>query len=386
MKKALIVLIFMMASMSIYAQVIYKYDKVYNFSEGLAVVSLNDKYGFINLSGEVVVPLEYDYVVDCSDGLAAVFQKESQARENGYNYYSVGFVDKTGKLVIPLKYSTVSLPFGESFVFKDGFAAVSWGTTGLTKGYIDKKGKEVYTYKSAESFFEGLAVVGNDDDKNGVINKKGKLVVPFRYDYIGYFEDGFADVESGGKTGLINSEGKEIIPTQYDFAYALSKDLIVVERGKEKALFDKNGKIIASWATYEDFGSSTSSGLFGAKKNGKWGYLDKSGNEKIPFQFDDCGVFSEELAPVNINGKWGYIDKSGNKVIDGSFEEAFAFSEGLAKVKQQGKYGFIDKSGQIVIPAKYDKANFFKEGLAAVCRFEKWGFIDKTGKPLEIKE
>ena len=41
-----------------------KYEDVNNFEEGFARVFLNEKYGFINKTGNIVVPLKYDYAVN----------------------------------------------------------------------------------------------------------------------------------------------------------------------------------------------------------------------------------------------------------------------------------------------------------------------------------
>ena len=38
-----------------------QFERVSNFSEGLAYVKQNDKWGFINTQGEVVAPCIYDY-------------------------------------------------------------------------------------------------------------------------------------------------------------------------------------------------------------------------------------------------------------------------------------------------------------------------------------
>ena len=77
--------------------VIYYYS-VYNyvgdFSEGLARVErLNGKYGFIDKTDKVVIPIKYDYAWSFSKGLAKV-------ELNG----KYGFIDKSGKVVIPIKY------------------------------------------------------------------------------------------------------------------------------------------------------------------------------------------------------------------------------------------------------------------------------------------
>ena len=113
--------------------------------------------------------------------------------------------------------------------------------------------------------------------------------------------------------------------------------------------------------------------------NGKWGFIDKSGNEVVPCKYDWADSFSEGLASVILDGKYGSIDKSGNEVVPCKYDYAYSFSEGLARVHLDGKYGFIDKSGNEVVPCKYDLAWRFSEGLASVELDGKCGFIDKSG-------
>ena len=101
-------------------------DKYY---EGLAIVILNDKFGFIDKTGKEVIPIKYDGAYIFSEGLASV-------ELNG----KWGFIDKTGKEVTPIKYD------------------------------------------DAKSFSEGLAVV-KLNNKWGFIDKTGKEVIPIKYDY-----------------------------------------------------------------------------------------------------------------------------------------------------------------------------------------------------------
>lgn len=117
--------------------------------------------------------------------------------------------------------------------------------------------------------------------------------------------------------------------------------------------------------------------------NGKWGFIDKTGKEVIPCEWDRANDFSEGLACVmNSEGKFGYIDKTGQLVISCQLENTWYFKEGLSLVKDtNGKYGFIDKTGQLVIPYKWKDAYPFSESLACVQDGEgKVGFIDKTGE------
>jgi len=58
---------------------------------------------------------------------------------------------------------------------------------------------------------------------------------------------------------------------------------------------------------------------------------------------------SIKLFPVEKEGKFGYIDKTGNVIIESQFDSAWDFSEGLARVSIEGKYGYIDDTGEYVI-------------------------------------
>ena len=144
--------------------------------------------------------------------------------------------------------------------------------------------------------------------------------------------------------------------------------------------YKHNGRIvIPAKYDYTGFTRSFSEGLAAVVINGKWGYIDKSGNMVIPAKYDWAYDFSEGLAAVVINGKMGFIDKSGALVITAKYDNAGGFGEGLSWVETGGKYGFIDKSGALVIPARYDDVGGFGEGLSWVKINGKLGFIDKSG-------
>ena len=97
-------------------------------------------------------------------------------------------------------------------------------------------------------------------------------------------------------------------------------------------------------------------------------------------QFEDARPFSEGLASVKIEGRWGYIDKSGEYVIRPQFDDAWLFSEGLAHVAIGDRWGYINKTGKYVINPQFDYARPFEDGLALVEIDGKWGFINKIGE------
>ncbi len=70
-----------------------RYDMAWDFIQGMSIVKLDGKYGYVNESGVEVIKPRFDGALAFSDGLAVV--------RIGEKY---GFIDKTGTLVVPAIY------------------------------------------------------------------------------------------------------------------------------------------------------------------------------------------------------------------------------------------------------------------------------------------
>ncbi len=54
------------------------------------------------------------------------------------------------------------------------------------------------------------------------------------------------------------------------------------------------------------------------------------------------------------DGKYGYIHKSGKMVVQPVYNDAYGFDGGYAVVNLEGKYGLIQSNGNIKLPPRYD--------------------------------
>ena len=125
----------------------FLYRMAGNFYENLALVSETgekDSFGFINKSAKYVIPTGiYDDAKFFSEGLAPVEDNEKW-----------GYINKEGKIAIPLAYE-------EAQIFSSGYAAVrsngKWG-------YINKEGKAVtkFDYDYASNFTSNGAIVSEN--------------------------------------------------------------------------------------------------------------------------------------------------------------------------------------------------------------------------------
>lgn len=67
----------------------------------------------------------------------------------------------------------------------------------------------------------------------------------------------------------------------------------------------------------------------------------------IEAQYEDAGQFNEGLAAVKENGKWGYIDETGETVIPFQYDKAYLFREGLALVGKQEQRDVWHPTGEL---------------------------------------
>jgi len=359
-----------------------KYDKVNDFHEGMAKVSLNGKFGYVDKSGKVIIPLKYDEISilatqnDFHEGLAAVCVN-----------MKFGFIDKSGKVIIPLKYGAV----GD---FHEGIAV---GILKHNNDYgerllIEKTGREIRLknqYNNISDFKNGMAEVWwEGSQKWGCINKKGDEIIPVIYgtrkspDGKKFYEELAAVINYDmGKWGYIDKAGKEIVPMKYDHAYDFHEGTAMVESNNLIGFIDKTGKEITPIKYHlnsNDFHEGFAAILDGDLG---WGFIDKSGKEVVPCKYDDLRDYSEGMAQFRFKSsiKWGFIDKNGVEVVPCKYDYLHDFREGIAAVSLNGKWGFIDKFGKEIIPPIYENVNDFNEGYASVKLDGFWSLINNKG-------
>jgi len=120
------------------------------------------------------------------------------------------------------------------------------------------------------------------------------------------------------------------------------------------------------------------------EKDGKWGYMNQSGELVIKATFDEAAHFSDGWAKVKVGKQVFFIDASGSTVLKPQVSSIDSFSEGLAVASKGGskKLGYVNKKGEFVIEPRFNFAYSFSEGKASVCKTKigECGYINKDGK------
>lgn len=293
-----------------------KYSEINIYSDGLAVVKDyvgNDyKCGVIDNNGKLIIPQDYKFIGSFKEGLM------SFKIEKGY-----GFIDKNNNVIIPPNYRSAT-------VFTNGLAAVSL-LDSTHFGFIDKNNKWIIApkYLTADNFIGKYSKVQKtrnyklNIDQVGIIDEKGKEIIPLKYKYIS-IEDNFFIV-------------KDVLEVNYT-----KKDVVGV--------MDVNGKVVIPME-YDNITKKYGTDYFETQKDKKYGLLDKNMNFKIQPIYDYIYTFNDV---------------------------------GISYLKKEGKFTLIDKNLKVIVPEK-EALNILigKNNVAAYINKDKIELYNFSGKLLK---
>lgn len=164
------------------------------------VINEDNKYGFVDKSGNTVIAPIFDYAGMYSDGVALV-------RKNVNNELTNIVINKNGKELFSLKKDM----FPESDYFEHGLLKArnsddTWGFVDVKGNFIKAKGnvKRIGDY-NGESF-----IFMNNDFLWGVKDMKGDILIRPIYSSVNYLSDSSYLVHTDDKYFVLNSKGNKI--------------------------------------------------------------------------------------------------------------------------------------------------------------------------------
>ena len=395
------------------------FDYTDSFHEGLACVGLAGRgYGFIDETGELVIPTIYENADGFKNGRATV-------KRDGKRYY----IDKSGKEIeiaadLDRKYQGV----GE---LCEGFCRVSTLKLGFmdlayhsdyseiagTWGYVDESGNEVIPpqYIYANDFEDGIAIICKgewtidkkwDNEYNtgrywteeelwGAIDKTGKEVIPCIFDEIKYFNDtsevfmAHCGGWKTGKWGVISRTGEWLVdPIFEDIAYDYKDGLFAFYQDDKwgddvpLGVYDLNQRKVIFEPQFFDVSFRDDGYLEVEAYDEKLGrriekIIDLDGNEAFPSIYSSIYGWREpyEVVIRDENGsRHGLIDKEGNVLLPCKYDvpwDGISYEKRRLIIPQDGKQAVIDFDDNVIIPAKYYEIHGLDDILLTVRDGEK---------------
>jgi hypothetical protein len=241
------------------------FEEIQEFKKGISVVKTKEGFGVLNTNCQWLIPAQYESIRFLNDtlieygfagkkGLRTL--KNVQLTEAIYDEFSkfdafekqliakqgtsIFYLNDQGKMLFetPMEY------FPNAFEVALFYKGISVFRKKGKYGLIDATGKE-YLKPTFDALGRPLvAIPAIKDQKWGIVDWKGRLILPYEFDNIetiGYF--GFI-VEKNGLLGFMDQGFRLTIPISFSIIKIFENDYLLVSNGTKYGLYSKKGELI----------------------------------------------------------------------------------------------------------------------------------------------
>ena len=337
-----------------------------------------ERWGYLRPDGSWAMPPEFAFAWPFSEGVAAVRKGDR-----------TGYLRPDGSEALPFRY----LRAGE---FAKGRSEAAT-ETGM--GVIRPDGSFVLEPRFEfiwRQEWKGIDVFRTDgkDGRHALYDFDGNLLLPPRDGDFFAIDFGLLAVEKDGRWGIAAEDGRFVVPPEFENIDGFDeRGWSCAERGDDgpTVFFDRDGRIVL--APDVDFAAPFFDDFAAARRDGKWGAIDREGRTALPFRFDGVDTFSEGLFPVfkaahsgdpdDPRGEWSFVRPDGEPAFPDRFETASPFDNGIAWCEAKGgRWGPFLREGRFLVPPIYDDPGWecgpFRSGWKTGDELENW--FDRTGR------
>lgn len=312
-----------------------EFDKIYRMNdikddENIYLLAEKDGKRQLYKNNKILLDNNYQSINYSEDSKLLILQKDNK----------YGVTDLNGKQILSVDYEQIRIPGNYIIAVKDG-KQIIFDLAGTQKDNL------AYT-NILKTENENYSVTVDKNDKYGVINKEGDILIENKYNYIQYLYDNYFIVGGEtGKSGIINEKGEEILPIKYEVIQKLDKnDIVQAMIGNVLELYSKDMKNIVSM---ENGKLEINDEYIKVYSSNQTTYVSNDGTLKTNFEIFDNNIFASER-----EGKWGFVDKDNNVVVDYQYDKVTEVNElGFAGIKKDGKWGVIDGKANIILEPTY---------------------------------
>ena len=392
-------------------------EKLYTectFKNNATIAKLEGKCDVYNPNGDFLISTDYDTIEEFSNFAIYKVHKNNL----------IGLVNLQFEEILPVIYSEIN----QCGIFIIANKDEQWGvfnTEGVRMS--DNIFSTIKIFKPYDSKWGNWLLVTNND-KCGLYNDQGKLIVAPNYDHIDTVDD-IIIISSEGKQGVVNKEGLTLLENQYDSIVSLrNKYNLRCQKDNKFYLFNSETELLSD--NYYDSIEKFTDCHLTAKVGDNFGLLDVDGKTCIPFEYeqidlmcdldDDNFVFKckkngsvcafdiskqEEIIPakyddikylvgnylygIKTKECWGLYNIEKGQISEFKYSQLSYYNEGriAATVKENDVMlkGFLDVNGHEVFSSETQS----EDGLCIKKFFGKWGVYDEKGNvllPLEVMD
>lgn len=328
--------------------------------------NINEKYGYIDTLGQWTIIPQYDDANGFEEGFAAVCKNDS-----------CFYINKEGQ-------KTSHLFFEEIENYINGIAIV-------------KRGDFYYLLnRSAQLISQGYQDISHASDNlfvcksnnlYGAINAKGEIIIPFTYNKLGNFKNGYAYYMLNNY-GLISINNKTL-PAKWDWVSDVDTcGFVIVKKANQFGLMSLDEKL---WIEPQyDYITLCGNGIYLLVKNNLYGFYNaiekciiynvefNYNNGLEPTYYTNSKAFKllkdDEVALADANGKLS--------INYGTYSDFFFAKCNIIRIQKGSKFGFVDRKLKSITPVEFDAASDFFNDQAVVIKNNNSSIIDKAGKAI----
>jgi hypothetical protein len=403
------------------ARIPKQFEVAMRFSDGLAAVRIDGRFGYIDATGRVVIAPRYEAAGPFSGDYAEVWI-------NGRS----GAIDRTGQIVVPAQFDRL-VPFASgAFIARplrpgaersseaarldgdvrleglsDSLIGLAGGIYHLSKGWLTPQDLQ---FRPFDEPARGLIWAGrrneHGDDQWGLLRSDGTWQVTPRYNHVQRLRETHAVVGSmpdyslppierrtSMLRGAVDRDGKLVVPMEKrglaywrgGYGYASEpapdgkpRDYLEVRKG----IVLPNGDLLAGqW--FDEVDIREDGKLPRGRTGNIWHSIERDGrlvaDQLEGTAFVEC---PNGLKFVH-RGPLVEVQPPGDGKAAGRFERGILRQvdcPGPFAAKRDGKWFIILEDGKVLgEPEGFDSLYDMHSGLAAVKVGDKWGIIDRTG-------
>lgn len=341
-----------------------KFDKLPESYCDYFLVSAGKSIGVVDMHGNVIVkPGEYDRIFN-PEGEYALVVKGSNSKSPKYNYINLSSARPVWKKPLEVKlkdYDKEQLAniganiagspvwFGNfnsdvaRFNINGQWALINRSGEYLLEGcddiktfnmplsaaakngkyaIVDNKGKALtqYEYLNINPSVHGLFGATDNDGKCGFLDTNGSVAIPFEYDEVQIFANGYGLVAKDGKWGYIDRDNSVRVPLQWQGVTLPSDDksdkMWVVGDDNMFHLYDVASGKLAFETGYVDVDNYDVDGFAVVKDaDNRHGIIDRNNNVVVPFMAEDFIISREIMEEYKSSGKAVWTPRETNQYI-----------------------------------------------------------------------
>lgn len=233
-------------------------------------------------------------------------------------------------------------------------------------GLIDEKEKNIipiiYNNLQLHNDFETYNFLAKKDNKFGVINIDSKIILSFSYDSIFPFNisnNKFVCLKNG-MYGVVGLDDKELIPFNYTNFYPKFVGKFIFKSQDSLVVYNSNCTKLDSYESKNVQMDKSFEFVIIKNSSNKYGVLDKSFEELIPFEFDNINYleYSYQTFIVQSKEKSGIYRSKNFYPLKTNYDKFIIYGKYYLVIKNS-KYGLISFDNfQEILPCEYDEISY----------------------------